>query len=278
MTIQEIREKIKTDEYDFLRENLEAVSGMLDEIDTAREALTDEEREAVDFTKYDAAAAKIQELKGQAGAGDVAVMSLSGIDFSLTGKPAGTTVRSINLNAAVLRPESTWSSGGKQVYFGTYSGNPVAYRVLSAPNTQESSGDYLLLDCDTILKKMAFSSNNSNHWTDDNCTVSNWMNGAEFYAGPVFSDIERTAIAETTLKAQSEYQYIGGGFRNSAEDYSATNRVFCLSAAEADGLYADDNARAKAGGSTSDGWWLRSVRLYVSLTSVAGVGHDGVKV
>ena len=215
---------------DITEENLEAVSGMLDEIDTAREALTDEEREAVDFTKYEAAAAKIQELMGQAGAGDVAVMSLSGIDFRSTGNN-GATARSINLNAAVLRPESTWSSGGNLVYFGNYSGNPVAYRVLSAPNTQTGSGDYLLLDSDTILAIMKFSSDDKNDWTDDNCTVRNWMNGAKFYAGSVFSDIEKTTIAKTALEARSQYQYTDDGFENDAQDYYAANHVFCLSAA-----------------------------------------------
>lgn len=240
---------------DITEENLEAVSGMLDEIDTAREALTDEEREVVDFTKYDAAAAKMMELMGQAGAGDVAVMSLSGIDFRLTGKPADATVRSINLNAAVLRPESTWSSGGNLVYFGIYDDNPVAYRVLSSPNTQESSGDYLLLDCDTILKKMMFSAR-SIFWTDNECTVMNWLKGAEFYDGSVFSGIEKTAIAEIPLAKQDPYG--AGDAGNTYKDFDGKSRVFCLSAAEADGLYADDNARNKTDGRAF--WWLRSFK------------------
>ena len=84
-----------------------------------------------------------------------AVMSISGFNFSLTGNNSA-TVKTINLNAAALRPNSTWMSGGNLVYFGTYNSNPVAYRVLSAPNTQTDSYKYLLLDCDTTLKTMAF--------------------------------------------------------------------------------------------------------------------------
>lgn len=49
-------------------ENFDEVSDMLDEIDTAKETLTDEEREELDFTKYDAAISKMMELQGQAGA------------------------------------------------------------------------------------------------------------------------------------------------------------------------------------------------------------------
>lgn len=159
---------------DITEENMEAVSGVLDEIDTAKEALPDEEREALDFTKYDAAAAKMMGLMGQAGAGYAALMSISGFSFSSIGNN-GATAKTINLNAAALRPDSTWSSGGKLVYFGSYKDNPVAYRVLSSPNTQESSGNYLLLDCDTILKTMAFSSDDKsdgvNVWTGSTCNV-----------------------------------------------------------------------------------------------------------
>ena len=272
LAVQALIDALPTAE-DITEENLEAVSGMLDEIDTAREALTDEEREAVDFTKYDAAAAKMMELMGQAGAGDVAVMALSG--FAMTGKPADTTVRSINLNAAALRPESTWRSGGKLVYFGRYNSNPVEYRVLSSPNTQTGVDNCLLLDCDTILGTMAFSSDGSNHWKDDNCTVRNWMNGTAFYGNPVFSSIEQTAIAKTTLEAQSQYIVVAAGWLdNEFQDDSAANDVFCLSAAEADGLYADDNARKKTGGNAE--WWLRSVYSGPSaFSSVGSVDKDG---
>ena len=79
-----------------------------------------------------------------------------------TGKPAGAIVKTINLNAAALRPVSTWSTGGNLVYFGSYNSNAVAYRVLSSPNTQASSENYLLLDCNTILKAMRFSDLNTN--------------------------------------------------------------------------------------------------------------------
>ncbi|MCI6126978.1 MAG: DUF6273 domain-containing protein [Enterocloster clostridioformis] len=255
---------------DITEENFEEVSDRLGEIDTAKEALTAEESSALDVTGYDAAAAKMMELMGQAGVRRVALMSVSGFNFSLTGNN-GATVKTINLNAAALRPNSTWSSGGNLVYFGTYNGNPVAYRVLSSPNTQTSSENYLLLDCDTTLQTMAFDADDTknsgqttypNEWKGSDLEA--WLNGAEFYAGSVFSGIEKDAIAETALAEQSGYS--AGNHGDSYQDYSAQNHVFCLSAAEADGLYADHNARRKTGRKY---WWLRSA--HSALGSNVGV-------
>ena len=233
-----------------------------------------------------------QELMGQAGAEEPAVMSVSGFDFSLTGKPAG-TVKTINLNAAALRPDSTWTKrtsrkqGDNLLYFGKYSGIPVAYRVLSSPNTLSTTSDCLLLDCDTTLEKMAFFlTGNLNQW-DDSCIVRNWLNGTEFYENAsVFTTLEKNAIAETKLHEQNIYSlYVEGndpGAGEKYEDYSATDKVFCLSAAEADGLYSgfpgdyeNSKERVKAGitGSQS-GWWVRSTYA-IGKEAVGYVSYGG---
>lgn len=60
---------------DITEENFDEVSNMLGEIDTAKETLTDEERELLDFTQYDAAISKMMELQGQAGA-DVPMLAM----------------------------------------------------------------------------------------------------------------------------------------------------------------------------------------------------------
>ena len=141
-------------------------------------------------------------------AGMPSMTSLTG--FDMTGQPASATVKTINLNAAVLRPAEAnskkWDTiNGNQVYFGSYNSNPLAYRVLSSPNTQGSSENYLLLDCNTILEKKVFSTNANKKWTDSTCTVRNWLNGTDFYDASVFSAPEKTAIAETALAEQSQY-------------------------------------------------------------------------
>ena len=246
------------DAEDITEENFDEVSDLLGEIDTAKEALTAEESASLDYTKYDAAVSKMMELMGQSGAGEPVLMPFSGFSmgFSMEGKPAGTTVRTINLNAAVLRPSSTWSTGGNLVYFGSYNNSPVAYRVLSSPNTQESSSNYLLLDCNTILQTMAFSSDNTNQWAGSNCRVRSWLISDFYSNSSVFSSIEQGAIANTVLKDQS--RYIVGVYSIEYIDDSTTDNVFCLSAAEVDGLYGADNngSRAKTGGNNI--WWLRS--------------------
>ena len=192
--------------------------------------------------------------------------SVYGFDFSLTGKPAGNEVKTINLNAAMIRPDSTWSIGGNLVYFGKYGGNPVAYRVLSSPNTQSTTSDSLLLDCNTSLEAMIFTSSQSNQWTDSGCTVRSWLNGNDFYDNvSVFTTLEKAAIVETQLHEQNEYFLYPSGevpinSSNEYDDYSATAKVFCLSAAEADGLYSgiagQTSERYKTG--SKDYWWLRS--------------------
>lgn len=247
-------------------DTFEEVSEMLEDIDAAKAELAEEEMEALDFTRYNAAISKMMELLGQSGAEEAAEMTIAGFDFQCTGKPAG-TVRTINLNAALLRPDSTWTKatdqrqGDNLLYFGNYNGVPVAYRVLSSPNTQSTTSDCLLLDCDKVLKYMVFSSTNSNQWTDSSCTVRNWLNGNDFYQNTsAFTTLEKHAIAETQLHEQSKYsiQRVPGII---FVDCSATDRVFCLSVAEADELYtdtglADIEARIKT--ELSKDWWLRS--------------------
>ncbi|MDY3110518.1 MAG: DUF6273 domain-containing protein, partial [Lachnospiraceae bacterium] len=254
------------DSANITEDTFEEVVEMLEDIDAAKEELTEEEIEALDFTKYNAAISKMMELMGQSGAEEAAEMTIAGFDFRCIGKPAG-MVRTINLNAALLRPVSTWTKATAQIqgdnllYFGKYEGNPVAYRVLSSPNTQSTTSDCLLLDCDKVLKYMVFSSTNSNQWTDSSCTVRNWLNGNDFYQNTsAFTTLEKHAIAETQLHEQSKYsiQRVPGTI---FVDCSATDRVFCLSVAEADELYtdtglADIEARIKT--ELSKDWWLRS--------------------
>lgn len=234
------------DAEDITEENFEEVADLLGEIDTAREALTDEENEEIDYTKYDAAVAKMMELMGQSGAEETATMTLE--DFSSTGK-GDATVETICLDPKALRPESTWSTGGNLVYFGSYLRSPVAYRVLASPNTQTVTESSLLLDCNTGLlikkfdgdgRKNDGQTTNPNEWTGSD--LETWLNGSNFYgSSSVFSYIERVAIASTELKSKNTYAIISTNYN----DKAATNHIFCLSVAEAEGLYNDSEARKK---------------------------------
>lgn len=245
---------------DITEENFDETAALLDEIDEAKAKLTDEEINALDYKKYEEAAAKLLELMGEEGAGEPEALQLNGITVTMTGQPEGSMVRTINLDAAVLRPTSMWSSGGKKVYFGSYNGNPTAYRVLSSPSTQSGVDNCILLDCDTILVNKSFdadgvaNSGQSNPKEWPNSDLESWLNDNAFYDGNTFSAPEKGAIAETKLLAQTTMYNVGS--MNSFKDYSANNYVFLLSAAEAEGLYQDNTARKKTGG--KELWWLRS--------------------
>lgn len=172
----------------------------------------------------------------------------SSSEFSSTGK-GDATVETICLDPKALRPESTWSTGGNQVYFGKYNGDPLSYRILASPNTQTVTESSLLLDCNTGLLQMKFDNDrskndgqttNPNEWRGSD--LETWLNGSRFYKNSsVFSNIEKAAIASTELMLKNTYATISTNYN----DKAATNHIFCLSVAEAEGLYNDSEARKK---------------------------------
>lgn len=195
----------------------------------------------------------------QAAGNQPSVMSLNGFKVTTEGKPADVAVKTINLNAAVLRPDDTWSRGGNQVYFGTYSNSPVKYRVLSSPTTtQSTTNDSLLLDCSTMFETKTFDEAMSDSFYKD---------------GTMFSDMERNAIKTTTLNGRQYSYTMNGGVLLNCTDNEGSIHVFCLSIAEADTLYKDDTARKK----TDNGfWWLRSRCESGKSTYTGKVNWEGV--
>lgn len=180
------------------------------------------------------------------------------------GEPAG-TARSILTDAAQLLPQDgTWEVGGNLVYYGSYKGTPLAYRVLAMPQTQTLTGGgrSLLLDCDTVLDLMPFDDNFARNegqlkvpseWKGSDIEL--WMNGSGFFRNKgVFTPVERDALVRTVLHNVLQ-PYAAGTW--TYQDYGSVDYVFSLSAAEANALYAADADRAKDGCSIC--WWLRSM-------------------
>ncbi len=175
----------------------------------------------------------------------------------------------INLGAAALRSSSgAWStSGGMTVYYGTYGGSPVRYRVLpESPGTQTADEASLLLDADSILAPLSFNSDintggpasgNPNEWSGSELQA--WLEG-QYEAGlsgadgAMFSRTEAGAIADTALESAScdvdEVLYAA------CVDYASSAHLFALSAKEARTLYSDNADRGKAG--LNHMWWVRS--------------------
>lgn len=151
---------------------------------------------------------------------------------------------------------------GSYVYFGTYNGNPVKYRVLDSDTivfSEGSNNKTMLLDCDSIL--WAGDNPSSAFDTDDNIWANSdiraYLNGTFFTDN--FNTIEQNAIAESTKSSAHSTDGIG------SNEYAplAGDKIFLLDIVEAENTsygYIDSynftGYTWKVG--ASDCWWLRS--------------------
>ncbi|MGN0166176.1 MAG: DUF6273 domain-containing protein [Lachnospiraceae bacterium] len=180
----------------------------------------------------------------------------------------------------------TWK--GSYVYFGTYGGNPVKYRVLDK-NTTVFGGTTMLLDCDSILwagsnPSSAFD-DNSNDWANSN--IRTYLN--ETFLTNNFSAVEQSAIASSTKStAYSGTDGADGDGWDGTLSYASlsNDKIFFLDAKEATNTsygYSNNDGsaanREKTGGNAY--WWLRSANTnnsyYAGLVNSAGnISHDDV--
>lgn len=72
----------------------------------------------------------------------------------------------------------SYSWEGSRVYFGSYGGNPILFRVLDADTTKYNADHTILLDCDRMLEKIKFYPRD--YWNDwDGSYLKAWMNSNE---------------------------------------------------------------------------------------------------
>jgi len=155
---------------------------------------------------------------------------------------------------------------GSYVYFGTYGGNSVKYRVLDS-NTTVFGGKTMLLDCDSILETHAFDEDgnantgytNANEWAGSD--IRTYLNGTFLTNTNNFSEAEQSAIASSTKSA--EYSTDGNGWIYLSYASLNNDKIFLLDAKEVTNTsYGYSNTegsavnRKKTGGNAS--WWLRS--------------------
>lgn len=164
---------------------------------------------------------------------------------------------------------------GSYVYFGTYGGNPVKYRVLDN-NTSVFGGTTMLLDCDSILWAGTNGDNQSSAFDDDsnvwaNSNIRTYLNGT--FLTNNFSVVEQNAIAESTKSAADSTDGDGWGDVLYYTPLRA-DKIFFLDAKEATNTsYGYSNTkrsaenRKKTGSNTSR--WLRSA-------SYGDPSYDGV--
>lgn len=173
---------------------------------------------------------------------------------------------------------------GNYVYYGTYDGKSVKYRVLDPNTTEYSAADAngkkahtMLMDCDTILFNHRFDpdlnvwyrpANEETNREELSCELRDYLNKDSngFYCKiGVFSDAEKAAITAST-KTASENETVFHFLSPMFGDY-----IFLLSAPEISetkyGYYYDSRVVSllKTGDgsdSQSDYWWLRSTLEY----------------
>ena len=199
--------------------------------------------------------------------GLVPVMPGSALKVQAAGDNSGadTTMSEVALGTGIIAnptaptdADSEWK--GSYVYFGTYDGNPVKYRVLDS-ETSVFGGTTMLLDCDSVLwagsdPSSAFDAD-SNVWADSD--IRTYLNGT--FLANNFSTLEQNAIASSTKSAADSND---GDGRNGLSYASLSNdKIFFLDAKEAtntsygySNTYLSATNRVKTGG--NDFWWLRS--------------------
>jgi len=214
------------------------------------------------------------------------------VSITVPAKPwEAPTVNAINIGTpGIIDPAVPTSTSdawkGCYVYFGTYGGNPVKYRVLDK-NTTVFGGTTMLLDCDSILWAGTNGDNQSSAFDDDsnvwaNSNIKTYLNGTFLTSN--FSTAEQNAIASSTKSAA--YSGTDGADGNGRDDLSyvplSNDKIFFLDAKEATNTsygYSNTNSgaenRKKTGGNAY--WWLRSAKPNDTIRAgrVGSVGFVG---
>ena len=189
------------------------------------------------------------------------------------GQSGSAEVKSINVGANAVKINANgWDkSVGQYLYYGTYGGNPIKFRVLDrhngisntkfndgTPTMTAAKGDYLLLDSDEPLYLARFCE--SSPYISD-YSVSEMhaylKDGKDKDGNALFSNKEMTAVATTDLAKSNETYKVDLYVLKDNE--TKDNNAFLLSSAEVEQLYNDRKARVKRRNDPMTGsWWLRS--------------------
>ncbi|MBR6160190.1 MAG: chitobiase/beta-hexosaminidase C-terminal domain-containing protein [Lachnospiraceae bacterium] len=148
------------------------------------------------------------------------------------------------------------------VYYGTYGGNFVKYRVLNV-RTSEFGGETMFLDCDSILDTQCFNDKNNYNNTWEISEIKTWLNGDGFLnKDGVFSTPEKNAIAKSYKYNPSSSDCNGHEELDFVPLYG--EKIFLLDAKEATNLAngyqktaGQSSTRSKSGAHMT-WWWLRS--------------------
>lgn len=189
---------------------------------------------------------------------------------SINMKQSDNTIAGIDAPISTDNTATEWQ--GDYIYYGSYSGSSVKFRVLS-PCEVNYGDTTLLLDSDAVLAQMKYKDSYSDvRWSSSD--LKTWLNGTgngQFLEE--FSTTEQSAIIDSTKSS-----VIGAGdFPSEKYVYVALTgeKIFALDASEANHSgygYANDDTRIKQGGIYE--WWLRSTNPEVT-DAICTVYSDG---
>ena len=180
---------------------------------------------------------------------------------------------------------------GSYVYFGTYNGSPIKYRVLDSDTTtfsKDNNTKTMLLDCDSLLFYSKFD-DNSNEWSTS--YLKRYLNSekgegydysSEGFLTTAFTSSEQSAIASSTKISVDSSD--GNEGICSCFKWTTLNddKIFLLDVKEACntsyGYSKDDSAiinRQKTGNNNdTTSWWLRSAAIIGF--DLIGIVDDGL--
>lgn len=177
-----------------------------------------------------------------------------------------------------LSESDAWT--GSYVYFGTYDGERMKYRVLSKYST-DFGGRTMLLDCDNMLWEGTNGDGQSSRFDDDSNVWADselraYLNGT--FLTKYYTTAEQNAIAESVKLSASRAD--GSGHPNLNFAPLNGDKIFLLDAVEAtNGGYGYTNqyysAENRKKGELSLYYWLRSPSVLVGFGEVGVVNNRG---
>ncbi len=233
----------------------------------------------------------------------VGAVSMDGLVMTAHAGPSASKTTITGLGAGAIRrpvvPESkdsAWS--GSYVYYGTYNGSPVKYRVLDL-STNKFGGVTMFLDCDSVLFSSPFRKDSNaadaDQWAKSDIFKALNTNPDSFL-NTSFSEVEKRAIVESRVEEHKIDENLGQPARQYFPTYTALTgeKIFLLDFEDVlntdygyhpdcggGGTDLHDVESHKKSGGDNGLWWLRSPSTFTpfedryTLHFVGGVSGRG---
>lgn len=179
-------------------------------------------------------------------------------------------------NLHMLRIQETWDDDtGDYLYYGSYDGIPIPYRILDY-----ESGS-LLLDCDVGLYPLPYNIEETlaNDWKDSHIYKN--INGAGYLEDEaILSQPQRNAIQSSQQNGATYTRNRRDGTALTYHDTQANGKVFALNGKQLHQYYPQEEDRVKANISNAKEsvyWWIASKGESENEPYGIGIDYQGVE-